>query len=58
VVAPTGEVLAEAGTDEEVLAVTIDPLQAVRYRAEFPVLADRRLAAPTGIGTGNAISPW
>jgi predicted amidohydrolase len=43
VVAPTGEVLAEAGTDEEVLVVDIDPGLVARTREAFPVLADRRL---------------
>jgi len=43
VVDPWGEVLAEAGTDEEVLVVDLD-LDLVRAtRAAFPVLADRRL---------------
>lgn len=43
VVAPTGEVLAEAGTDEEVLVVDIDPGLVSSTREGFPVLADRRL---------------
>lgn len=43
VIAPTGEVLAEAGTGEEVLSVEIDPAQVEELRASFPVLADRRL---------------
>jgi len=42
VVAPTGEVLAEAGADEEVLVVDIDPGLVARTREAFPVLADRR----------------
>lgn len=41
VVAPTGEVLAEAGTEEEVLRVTFDPAIIANTRAEFPVIADR-----------------
>jgi predicted amidohydrolase len=43
VVGPWGEVLAEAGTDEQVLSVDldVDGLDGVRVR--FPVLADRRL---------------
>lgn len=42
VVAPTGEVLAEAGEDQEVLSVDV-PTDLVRdARADFPVLADRR----------------
>jgi predicted amidohydrolase len=43
VVAPTGEVLAEAGTGEEVLRVELDPAQVGVCREAFPVLADRRL---------------
>lgn len=43
VVDPWGEVLAEAGDGEEVLAVDVD-LELVRStRSSFPVLADRRL---------------
>ena len=43
VAGPTGEVLAEAGTDEEVLSVDIDLSQVASVREHFPVLADRRL---------------
>lgn len=43
VVAPTGQVLAEAGTDEEILSVDIDPGAVPAQREAFPVLADRRL---------------
>lgn len=43
VIAPTGEVLAEAGTDEQVLSVQIDPQAVQTARESFPVLADRRL---------------
>lgn len=43
VVAPTGAVLAEAGSDEEVLQVTIDLDEIASARSSFPVLADRRL---------------
>jgi predicted amidohydrolase len=43
VVDPWGEVLAEAGEDEEVLSLDIDPGLVGRTRAQFPVLADRRL---------------
>jgi predicted amidohydrolase len=41
VVDPWGELVAEAGADEEVLLVDIDPTQVDRTRVEFPVLADR-----------------
>jgi predicted amidohydrolase len=40
VVDPKGEVVGQAGTDEEVLLVDVDPEASVRWRAEFPVLAD------------------
>ncbi len=44
VVLPTGEVVAEAGSDdEEVLSVEVDLDVVERTRASFPVLADRRL---------------
>lgn len=43
VVAPTGEVLAEAGAGEEVLVVDLDVSQVAEYRKTFPVLEDRRL---------------
>ncbi|MCE1178035.1 MAG: carbon-nitrogen family hydrolase [Micrococcales bacterium] len=43
VVAPTGEILAEAGDGEHVLSVEIDPGVVARARSSFPVLADRRL---------------
>jgi predicted amidohydrolase len=43
VVDPWGEVLAEAGTAEEVLRVRIDPASVAATRASFPVLRDRRL---------------
>lgn len=42
VIDPLGEVLAEAGTDEEVLVATIDTDAAATWRQEFPALADRR----------------
>jgi len=43
VVDATGRVLAEAGTGEEVLVVDVDLAAVDAWRAEFPVLADRRL---------------
>ncbi|WP_109472483.1 carbon-nitrogen family hydrolase [Ornithinimicrobium cavernae] len=43
VIDPRGEVLAEAGTDEEVLSVEIDAADVREFREQFPVLADRRL---------------
>lgn len=43
VIAPTGDVLAEAGTDQEILSVEIDPAAVAAQREAFPVLEDRRL---------------
>ena len=43
VVDATGRVLAEAGADEEVLVVDLDLAAVDAWRADFPVLADRRL---------------
>jgi predicted amidohydrolase len=43
VVDPWGTVLAEAGTDEEVLTVDLDLDLVARTRTSFPILADRRL---------------
>ncbi|MEU1496802.1 carbon-nitrogen family hydrolase [Streptomyces sp. NPDC005732] len=50
VVDPWGEVLAEAGPDEEVLTVEFDPGRVAATRDQFPVLKDRvlGLAAPRG----------
>lgn len=42
VVGPGGEVLAEAGDDEQVLSVELDVDRVDTVRAAFPVLADRR----------------
>lgn len=43
VIDPQGVVLAEAGTEEEVLSVELDPRAVATWRERFPVLADRRL---------------
>nr|MBA2695769.1 apolipoprotein acyltransferase [Actinomycetota bacterium] len=43
VVDPTGVVLAEAGTGQEVLSVEVDPELVGAWRERFPVLGDRRL---------------
>ncbi len=43
VISPTGEALAMAGLDEEVLSVEVDLDVVDTWRREFPVLADRRL---------------
>jgi predicted amidohydrolase len=46
VVLPTGEVLARAGDEEQVLSVEVDPSVVAATRAAFPVLRDRRLSMP------------
>jgi predicted amidohydrolase len=46
VVDPWGRVVAEAGADEEVLALDIDLASVAKTRAAFPILADRRLGLP------------
>ncbi|MFD9134532.1 carbon-nitrogen family hydrolase [Streptomyces bottropensis] len=43
VVDPWGEVLAEAGADEEVLTVELDPTRVAATREQFPALKDRML---------------
>ncbi|QXE35727.1 carbon-nitrogen family hydrolase [Streptomyces sp. GMY02] len=43
VVDPWGEVLAEAGADEEILTVDLDLSRVERTREQFPALKDRRL---------------
>ena len=43
VVAPTGEVVAQAGEREEVLIAEVDPAVAPDWRTSFPVLKDIRL---------------
>jgi predicted amidohydrolase len=43
VILPTGEALAMAGPEEQVLSVDVDLSVVTDYRASFPVLADRRL---------------
>ncbi|WP_327344693.1 carbon-nitrogen family hydrolase [Streptomyces europaeiscabiei] len=43
VVDPWGEVLAEAGPDEEVLTVEFDPTRVATTREQFPALKDRLL---------------
>jgi predicted amidohydrolase len=40
---PWGEVLAEAGHEEEVLTVEFDPAVVAETREKFPALKDRRL---------------
>lgn len=46
VVDPWGEVLAEAGADEQVLTVDLDPAKVATTRDVFPALKDRRLGLP------------
>jgi predicted amidohydrolase len=43
VIDPWGEVIAEAGTDEQILDVEFDVARVGEIRAAFPVLRDRRL---------------
>jgi predicted amidohydrolase len=43
VVDPWGEVLAEAGADEEILTVEFDPAKVATTREQFPALKDRML---------------
>lgn len=43
VVLPTGDVVAMAGSDEQVLSVEVDMGVVDQYRTSFPVLRDRRL---------------
>ena len=51
VVDPWGEVLAEAGTGEEVLTVDFDPGTVAKTRADFPVLRDRLMGIqPPALG--------
>lgn len=47
VVDPWGAVLAEAGGEEGITFCDVDPAVVTKVRAEFPVLADRRLTMPT-----------
>ena len=42
-VAPTGEVLVEAGEDEETLTATLDPEVVARARRTNPSLENRRM---------------
>ncbi|MGW5063411.1 carbon-nitrogen family hydrolase [Streptomyces sp. NPDC004096] len=43
IVSPSGEVLAEAGADEECIRADVDLAELTSYRAAFPALTDRRL---------------
>ncbi|MFJ7042100.1 carbon-nitrogen family hydrolase [Streptomyces sp. NPDC101112] len=47
VVDPWGEVLAEAGSEEEVLTVELDPAKVATTREQFPALKDRLLGLET-----------
>jgi predicted amidohydrolase len=42
VIDPLGHVIAEAGTEEEVLFAQVNPSAAMAWRTEFPTLMDRR----------------
>ena len=45
---PWGVVLSEAGDDEQVITADLDLAQVAKVRADFPVLADRRVGGPAG----------
>ncbi|MEU9128086.1 carbon-nitrogen family hydrolase [Kitasatospora sp. NPDC048540] len=49
VVDPWGRVLAEAGTEEEVITVEFDPAEVAKARSEFPVHRDRLLGIPAPV---------
>lgn len=49
VVDPWGRVLGEAGAEEEVLTVDLDPAEVAKARAEFPVHRDRLLGIPAPV---------
>ncbi|MGW4194004.1 carbon-nitrogen family hydrolase [Streptomyces sp. NPDC005004] len=53
VVDPWGEVLAEAGPDEEVLTVEFDPAKVAETREQFPALKDRVLGLEPPYGPGE-----
>jgi len=55
VVDPWGEILAEAGPGEEVLAVDLDPAKVAATRRDFPVLRDRVLGLPAP--QASSVSP-
>jgi predicted amidohydrolase len=46
VIGPDGRVLAQAGAEQQVIEVDLDPSEVARYREAFPVLGDRRLIDP------------
>lgn len=47
IIDPWGEVLAEAGEQQQILSAEIDAGQVPKVRADFPVLRDRVLGIPT-----------
>lgn len=52
VVDPWGRVLNEAGPDEEILTVELDPAEVAKARVEFPVHRDRLLGIPAPVQRG------
>ncbi len=54
VVDPWGEVLAEAGADEEVLTVEFDPAKVARTGEQFPALKDRVLGLSAAAALARA----
>ena len=57
VVSPWGEVLAEAGNAEGITWAEAEPAEVGRIRAEFPVLADRRIGVGRAPGAFEAGDP-
>jgi len=49
IVSPGGEVLARAGSGEEVIEAQLNLTELEEYRRDFPVLADRRLPQGEGV---------
>ncbi|MCC3652899.1 carbon-nitrogen family hydrolase [Streptomyces sp. S07_1.15] len=47
IIDPWGEVIAEAGEDEEILTADLDLSRVAKTRTDFPVLRDRVLGLPT-----------
>lgn len=52
VIDPWGDIVAEAGTGEQILTADLDPALVAKTRHDFPVLRDRRLGLGPGLGHG------
>jgi omega-amidase len=57
IIAPTGEVLADAGENESWISAELDWATAREYRKRFPALSDRRRSLRDP-GSSNAGDPW